>query len=143
MTFLLSVITGIGAGFGVSAGVFALVTSLSLLPRMADKTHTGYAMRTYETWVFWGGMFGNSIYFFQQYDLSLSFRSFYPLPLILFGSFAGIAIGTLAVSIAESLNVTAVLGRSARLHYGLGVLILCFAVGKALGSLLFFYKHWF
>ena len=62
MTFLLSVITGIGAGFGVSAGVFALVTSLSLLPRMADKTHTGYAMRTYETWVFWGGMFGNSIF---------------------------------------------------------------------------------
>ena len=50
---------------------------------------------------------------------------------------------TLAVSIAESLNVTAVLGRRARLHYGLGVLILCFAVGKALGSLLFFYKHWF
>ena len=45
MTFLLSVITGIGAGFGVSAGVFALVTSLSLLPRMADKTHTGYAMK--------------------------------------------------------------------------------------------------
>lgn len=143
MTFLLSVITGIGAGFGVSAGVFALVTSLSLLPRMADKTRTGYAMRTYETWVFWGGMFGNSIYFFQQYGVSLSFHSFYLLPLISFGSFAGIAIGTLAVSIAESLNVTAVLGRRARLHYGLGVLILCFAVGKALGSLLFFYKHWF
>lgn len=158
MQILLTVI-GLASGFAVSAGVFALITALSLIPRMADKTHTGAYAKSYETCVFTGGLTGVILFFLQinNYDLSLyrlmenifdtdSFLIellFVHFPAAVFGIFIGIFVGTLAVSIAESLNVTAVLGRRAKLHYGLGYIILSFALGKALGAFLFFYHEWF
>lgn len=158
MVLILSVITGFGGGFAVSAGVFALITALSLLPRMADKTRTASFMKSYETCVLLGGMSGVAMYFLETYDHDLSlYRVLEPvlgssvlwrlvlvyIPISAFGIFIGIFVGTLAVSIAENLNVTAVLGRRAKLHYGLGCLILSFAIGKSLGAFVFFFKQWF
>ena len=159
MLQILFAIIGLASGFAVSAGVFALITALSLIPRMADKTHTAAYARTYETCVFTGGMTGIIIFFLRinNYDLSL-YRmtetvfhgdSFLMellsvnLPQAVFGIFIGIFVGTLSVSIAESLDVTAVLGRRVRLHYGLAYIMLSFALGKALGAFLFFYKEWY
>lgn len=145
MLLFLSVLIGFSSGFSVSAGVFALVTALSLLPRMADKTHTATYMKTYENCVFWGALAGISIYFLQIYEKHIALTNSILLFFVLAfcGFFQGIAIGTLALSLAENLDVTAVLGRRAKLHYGLGFLILSFAIGKFLGSFLFFLKRWF
>lgn len=159
MRQILLAIIGGTSGFAVSAGVFALITALSLIPRMADKTHTGHHVKSYETCVFTGELFGTILFFLNinGYDLSLCrlledmlpindfFMEliFVQLPIAFCGIFIGIFGGTLSVSIAENLDVFAVFGRRAKLHYGIGVIILSFALGKALGSLLFFYKEWF
>ena len=47
-------ITGIGAGFIISAGVFALITSTGIITRFADKTHTAKSIQLYETMVIAG-----------------------------------------------------------------------------------------
>ena len=141
---ILFILIGASGGFAVSAGVFALITSLSLLPRMADLTRTSPFMRTYEDFVVLGGMTGVLSYFCVLNGWNLVLPEFPALLILLFcGLFTGIFIGTLSVSIAENLNVTAVLGRRAKLHHGLGTLTLSFAIGKTIGSLLFFYYRWF
>ena len=141
---ILFILIGASSGFAVSAGVFALITSLSLLPRMADLTKTGAYMRTYEDCVLVGGMVGVLSYFFNLNGWNLELPYSLAILVLLFcGTFIGIFIGTLAVSIAENLNVTAVLGRRAKLHHGLGLLMLCLAIGKTIGSLIFFYYRWF
>lgn len=138
------IIFGVGSGFAVAAGVFALITTLSLLPRMADKTHTGSRMMLYEDCVFLGGICGMAIYFLQLNGITLSLPPLLCDILILFsGLFCGIFVGTLAISIAENLNVTAVLCRRIRLHHGLGFLILSFALGKIFGALLFFTQSFY
>lgn len=135
---------GISGGFAVSAGVFALVTALSLLPRMADKTHTGKYMMCYETCVLLGGLSGMALYFLQIHGKNIALpdllSTFF---LLLSGLFSGVFVGTLSISIAENLDVTAVLGRRIRLHHGMGILILSFAIGKTLGALLFFYQKFY
>lgn len=155
---LLAVIGG-ASGFAVSAGVFALITALSLIPRMADKTRTGQSVKSYETCVLTGGLFGVILFFLNMNDYNLSFCRlledtlhmnsflsellFVQLPIAFCGIFIGIFGGTLSVSIAENLDVIAVFGRRAKLHHGIAYIILSFALGKALGSFLFFYKQWF
>lgn len=137
-----SIVIGLASGFFVSAGVFALITALSLIPRMADRTHTGAYAKRYEDCVLLGGMVGVILYFLREYDKQ--FPLFFSSLLLIFtGFFIGIFVGTLAISLAENLNVTAVIGRRVKLHKYFGVIILSFAIGKILGSLVFFYKSWF
>ncbi len=128
---------GTGAGFMVSAGVFALISSIGLIPRMAGKSHTGSHIKSYETAVLLGGVAGNVINIFE-----LSVPLGRPL-ITMFGIFSGVFVGCLATSLAESLNATAVFSRRAKLHKGLGIIILSVALGKMLFSILFFYKGWY
>lgn len=145
MTEILLGFIGLCSGAAVSAGVFALITALSLIPRMAVKTHTGKYVHAYERSVFLGAMTGITIYFLHIHEVPVLFLDGIPLLLILLfcGFFIGMFVGTLSISLAENLNVTAVLGRRIRLHQYFAWMILAFAIGKILGSLLFFYKRWF
>lgn len=130
-------ISGLGAGALVSAGVFALISVIGLIPRMAGKTHTGSYVTDYETAVFFGGTLGNLMNIFEIH-LPLG-----TVGLILFGGFAGIFVGCLATSLAESLGATSIFARRVRLHKGMGVIILSVAMGKLLASVLFFYLGWY
>lgn len=145
MTNILLGFIGLCSGAAVSAGVFALVTALSLIPRMAVKTHTGKYVHTYEWSVFFGGMAGVTLYFLDVNNIPVFFLQGIPLlvTLLFSGIFVGMFVGTLAISLAENLDVTAILGRRIRLHQYFAWMILAFAIGKSLASLLFFYKRWY
>ena len=130
-------VTGLGAGALVSAGVFALISSIGLIPRMAGKTHTGSYVTQYEMAVLFGGTLGNIMNIFR---ISVPLGT---AGLILFGTFAGIFVGCLATSLAESLGATSIFSRRVRLHKGMGVIILSVAMGKLLASILFFYLRWY
>ena len=130
-------VTGLGAGSLVSAGVFALISTIGLIPRMAGRTHTGSYVRNYEMAVFFGGTLGNIMNIF---GVSVPLGV---VGLTLFGLFAGIFVGCLATSLAESLDATAIFARRVRLHKGMGVIILSVAIGKLLASILFFYLRWY
>ena len=60
-------ITGIGAGFIISAGVFALITSTGIITRFADKTHTAKSIQLYETIVIAGGILWNIFWIMESH----------------------------------------------------------------------------
>ena len=59
---------------------------------------------------------------------------------MLFGLFAGIFVGCLALAIAEMLNTIPVFARRIGFRHGLGIVVLSIALGKAAGSLLYFIR---
>lgn len=144
MINIIFILVGVFSGFAIAAAVFALITSIGIVPRLADKTHTAKYVTTYEYAIFLGGGIGNAYIIYS--DL-LPLRSFYPILsqtlLLMLGIFFGIYIGCLATSLAESLKVTAVFSRRLRLHKGLGFIVLSLALGKCIGSLFYFYNNIF
>lgn len=130
-------ITGFAAGALVAAGVFALITSIGVIARMADKSRTASYVKSYETAVILGGIWGNVV---NIYQIPLPFTG---VALAVFGTFSGIFVGCLATSLAESLNTTAIFSRRVRLHRGMGAIIMSAALGKAIASAMFFYLGWY
>ncbi len=130
---LFLVCLGLGAGTVVAGGVFALITSIGFMARLAGKTHTGKYAKIYESCVVLGGTFGNLWYL---YRFSVPFGTWF---LVLCGITFGIYVGVLVMSLAESLNVTAIFTRRVRLSKGIPWVILGIALGKGLGAWYFYY----
>ena len=125
------------SGAMVAAGIFAFIAVIGVVPRLAQKTKTESACRFYESCITAGGIFG---------CLPLVFDFVLPIPQVLFvpvGFCVGIFIGTLAVSLAEVLNVVPVFLRRARLTIGIPVFLLAVALGKLAGALLSFLVSYF
>lgn len=127
--------TGLAAGFAVSAGVFAFIISVGVIPRMIGKSRTAAETMVYEDVILLGGTFGNLISIFHwQIPLGL------PL-LLLFGVSAGIFTGCLAVALAEILNSFPIMFRRMRVKEGLNWILFFMAMGKTFGSLYFYANH--
>lgn len=124
---------GFGSGVIISGGIFAFIAVIGVVPRMAQKTKTGKHIMLYEDCILAGGLFG-------ALKMILPIRvPIGSISLSVFGLFAGIFIGCVAVSIAEVLDVVPILSRRAKLKSGLALLMVVLALGKLLGSLLFFF----
>lgn len=128
-------LVGLASGFAVSAGVFAFIISVGVIPRMIGKTQTVKDVLIYETVILLGGTFGN---LFSLFQWELLWGT--PL-LILFGVSAGVFTGCLAVALAEILNSFPIMFRRLRIKEGLGWMLFFMAMGKTLGSLYFYANH--
>lgn len=128
---LLSIL-GFSSGVAVSAGVFSFIAAIGIIPRMAQRSKTEKYIRLYEDVILLGGLFGSTA-MFVDYRLA-------PIPILVAGYALaiGIFIGVLAMALAEVLNVMPILLRRTRITKGLPWLILCFALGKMVGSILYF-----
>ena len=129
---ILLIVFGIGSGTVVSAGVFSLISTVGIIPRMAQKTNTLNKIRLYENMISLGGIFGVLVLY-----INFSIPMGYVLVAI-FSFSIGVFFGQLAVAIAEVLNVFPIFMRRLSLKTGLGYLIPAFALGKCFGSLLYF-----
>ena len=107
-------ILGLLFGIGVAAGVFALVASLGMVPRIAGKTSVAAYVPALENALIFGGIFGCILAIFPQlpFQVGLWF-------LVVYGLASGVFLGCLAVALAEVLNVFPVLFRRANLKNGL------------------------
>lgn len=133
---ILFAFVGLGGGFIVAAGVFALVSSVGVITRLAGVTHTGKYVRLYEDSVIFGATLGNLI---SIYNFGI------PVGLVgisVYGICAGIYVGVLALSLAESINATAIFSRRAMLKRGLAFIVFAIALGKGAGSFLMFFMRW-
>ena len=161
MMFLKSVfmaVFGLSFGFLVSAGVFTVLISVGLVPRFARKTHSSKKVFLYEEMVVAGTLFGNFISVFE-YSCHVGewvrkgqvFGSFTDslwkwisaAAVIVFGVFAGIFVGCLALAIAEMLNTIPIFARRIQFRHGLGFAVLSVALGKMVGSLIYFSQQIF
>ena len=131
--YLLLIVLGFGSGIVVSGAVFAFIAIIGVVPRLAQKTCTTKYIKLYEEAIIFGGIFGTSTMLFDYY---LPIGKFL---VIMLSATIGIFYGCLAVSLAEILNVIPILTRRGRLTAGLKYFILAIALGKLLGSLMYYF----
>lgn len=130
---LVIIVTGLCAGLMVAGGMFTALFTVGLLPRFAGKTRTGTHVKIYENAVIFGSIFWNEV---SLYNISLPFGI---VVTSLFGFFAGIFVGCLALAIAEMLNGIPIFARRINFRRGLGIVVLCLALGKAIGNAIYFW----
>ncbi|WP_405725629.1 stage V sporulation protein AB [Anaerotignum sp.] len=126
------IIFSVASGLLVSAGIFAFIGAIGIIPRMAWRTGTRQYVRFYEDVIVVGGIWGTSTMFVN-----------YRLPawvwlMVVVVLLEGFFVGILAMALTEVLNVMPILMRRARLTKGLQWIILAFALGKVVGSLLYY-----
>lgn len=121
-------IIGFGGGVAVAGGTFALISAICVIPRIAQRLGMTGRIYTAETMTVLGGAFGSLL---TVYDLRLSVGI---AGLIIFGIFAGIFVGGLAMALAESLRVIPILCQRINFRMGIAVLILMIALGKGFGT---------
>lgn len=126
------VLVGLSAGAAASAGVFALITVIGILPRWAGHTRTARHVSLYEWGVILGGTAGNLIFLLQP---SLPGKEILEAAA---GLFMGIFVGGLIMSLAEVLDVFPILLRRGRIQSGIPWMVLSIGIGKMLGAYLYF-----
>lgn len=145
----------VGASYGMlsSAGVFTVLVAVGLVPRFAGKTHTSRKVILFENMVISGTITGCLLTVFYRYcQFGAWWQSRFPEKLSLwmgagtviqavFGLFAGMFIGCLALAIAEMLDSIPILARRVSFRHGLGFAVLGIALGKFTGSLFYFYTE--
>lgn len=130
---MLLVLIGFGSGIVISGAVFAFIAIIGVVPRLAQKTKTEKFIMFYEEAIIWGGIFGTTTMVFDYY---------FPVGKIItviVGVSIGIFYGVLAVSLAEVLDVVPILSRRGRIQTGIKYFILSIALGKMLGSVLYYF----
>lgn len=133
---ILLMIIGLSSGMIVAAGLFSFITGLGVVSDLADRTHTGEHVTLYEDAISLGGILGNA---FWIYGVSIPGAG-WALPV--FGLTAGIFTGCWAMALAELLDVFPVFIRRIKLVRCIPWAILGTAIGKGVGSFLFFYQRW-
>ena len=152
-------IIGVSSGLIVSAGVFTVLISVGLIPRFAGKMHVARKIFVLEEMVVFGTLFGGFFSVFSDWGMIGAFVREHEIFgsratdgvwnlsgtvfLIVFGVFAGIFVGCLALAIAEMLNTIPIFARRIGFRHGLGIAILAVALGKLVGSLVYFTQRVF
>lgn len=151
---LLLAVIGVSSGLIVSAGVFTVLISVGLIPRFAGKMHVARKIFVLEEMVVLGTLAGAFLSIFSDWGMVGAFVREHELFganatqgvwnlvgtvfLLIFGIFAGIFVGCLALAIAEMLNTIPIFARRIGFRHGLGIAILAVSLGKLLGSLIYF-----
>lgn len=153
MKTLFLIVLGTSYGLLASAGVFTVLVAVGLVPRFAGKTHTAKKVLLYEEMVIFGTITGALVSVFPEYAQFAAFwQNRHPEWMQLwnvigggmeavFGVFSGMFIGCLALAIAEMLDSIPILARRISFRHGMGIAILCMAIGKLCGSLLYFWSE--
>lgn len=140
-----------GGSFGLlaSAGVFTVLVAVGLIPRFADKSHTAGKIILYEEMVVLGTVAGGLVSVFERYChfgerlvsagvSQTAVQNAGTVFVSIFGIFAGMFIGCLALAIAEMLDSIPIFSRRAGFRHGLGIAVCAMAAGKLCGSLWYF-----
>ena len=133
---VLMAMAGFSCGLGVAGGLFALIIALGLVAEFADQTHTAKHIFWYEDAVAAGGILGNIV---SVYQLMI------PVGAVgagIFGAFSGIFVGAWAMALTEIVNIVPIFSRRIDLRRGLALVIAVMAVGRTVGSLIFYYFRW-
>jgi stage V sporulation protein AB len=128
----ISVVIGFASGAVIAGGVFAFITMIGVVTRLAQKTKTQRQVRWYESAITVGGIAGTLAGLFQPY-LPAG-----PIAAAAVSLCIGMFYGCLAMSLAEVLNVIPILSRRGNVARGMFFFILAIALGKMAGSLLYF-----
>lgn len=157
LQILFYILFGLCGGGLVAAGLFAFITILGLVPRLAARTHTASQIHRYENWIVAGALFGNLLNLHQVpfYQMGVWLGNTLPAWLsggwekglalvssivpVVMGTVSGIFVGCLVMSLAETLDALPTMSRRVHLSVGIQYIIEALAIGKLVGSLVYFY----
>lgn len=128
---------GLAAGVAVSAGTFAFLIVIGVIPRMIGKCNRAAETLHFENAVICGGIFGTLMSVFPGISLPLG-----PLLLCVYGLSAGIFVGCIAVALAEILNTFPIMFRRINLKVGLVWAMYAMALGKSAGAFFYFFRNY-
>ena len=130
---------GFCGGVGVSAGTFAFLLVIQVIPRIIQKAKLEKKVIVIENIIIKGILFGTVLSLFEWKKRWL-FAILGRTLLTIFGLSAGIFVGCISVALAEILDTFPIFFRRLRLKEDSGLrLILCMAAGKTVGALFFFF----
>lgn len=135
ISWMISVILGLGGGLAVGGGLVAFITVLGVIPRLAQLSRSESMIRFYE----WAGIIGIQIGTWASF-YSFSISSMRGVAAII-GLFAGVFVGMLAAALTEVLNVWPILVKRMGMGSQIIFLLMAIALGKIAGSL--FQWIWF
>lgn len=152
LNVIIMAIFGLAAGSLTSAGYFAVITGIGLVNRVAAVTKTENKIIIYEEMLIFGAFFGDVLSTFDIVQLIYNadilngqsgiyqtvFKWIGIIMLVLYGIFAGMFVGLLVVSLAETTKALPIFIRRVRIGFGLGIIILMIGLGKAVGHLIFY-----
>ena len=148
-------VLGLSFGLMAAGGGFTVFITVELIPRFAGKTPTADHVLLYENMVILGTLFGGLVSVYEWGDLVgrtvvqdwsvpyMAWRIAGSVFLILYGFFAGIFVGSLAMAIAEMLDSIPIFSRRVGFRHGRGIVVLAMALGKMTGSFVYFWKQIF
>lgn len=133
---LLLVVIGLSSGSIIAAGVFAFITAIDVVTRLASRTRTAEMAYIYENSIIAGGVFGNLLDFYH-----------FPLPGgfltgTIFALASGIFVGCVVMSLTETLDVIPTVSKRIHLSVGIQYVILGIALGKVAGAMTYFFRGW-
>lgn len=120
---------GLCFGVTVAGGVFAFITMLDIIPRLAHRTGTATHIYAYENVIILGGTAGNLLILFCNRIPATV------LGLVAYGLFSGVFVGCLAMALAENLRVMPIFAKRLNLRKGIPFLVLAIALGKMVGTI--------
>lgn len=128
-------VLGLAFAIVVAGGLFAFISTVGVITRLAAGTKTAKYVMLYETMVILGASL------FNVYDLfRVETAAVLPTGLLIrlfrgsYGLFSGIFTGCLAAALAEVVQVIPVFAKRVRLKFGMPYVMAAFAVGKGFGT---------
>lgn len=132
---LFIILIGFLAGTGISAGTFAFLLVIGVVPRMIRTANLNNKIILLENVIIAGIMTGTFLSFWKQEMLLGMFSRLF---FICFGAGAGVFVGCIAVALAEILDTFPIIFRRMKLHDGLEEVMFAMAFGKLAGSFFYF-----
>ena len=144
--FWMAQIGALSFGFICAAGVFTVLSGVYLIPRFIGKTQSAAHIFLYENMVVLGTILGGILSIYWEYDavamLGLGMTEnghFFGNVLLCYGGvFNGMFIGCLALAIAEMIDSIPIFLKRVSWKYGITLMVISVAIGKILGSLIYF-----
>lgn len=136
---ILVITIGLCFGFLAASGVLTVLLAVGLLPRYIGRLHEAKHVILFENLVVSGSISGTLVSLFGYMISDSGLGLLGTILEVLYGLFAGIFVGTLAIAIAEMLDAFPIFFRRSRVQNGLRYILLAVAFGKAIGAFVYFY----
>ena len=135
---ILMALTVLACGIAVSAGTFAFLLVIGVVPRMIKKMNLADRILTLENMIIFGVLTG-AVFSVIEWEARFPVAWIGHLLLGMYGLVAGMFVGCIAVALAEILNTFPILFRRMYINRGLSYVMIAMALGKTVGSFYYFF----
>ena len=125
-------------GVAISAGTFAFLLVIGVIPRMIKKCKIGDRIMIVENTIILGVLTG-VVFSVIDWNAAFPVNWLAHLLLVMYGLAAGIFVGSIAVALAEILNTFPILFRRLHINRGLQAVMTAMALGKMTGAFFYFF----